>query len=366
MKRECIALWGTGKKAKEIMKNYALVENMIQIVGIIDNNEENWGKQFGVHIILRPEQIHELEFDKIVIATNRYFGEIKEQLLHNLYIPGEKIENDLYFAKMKLFYKYQQSENKEIKQILDYLSNNPFKAFNYPFAEVYDNMAVEPVYDDKTGLYYVIHQGKRMYMMRRLNTKDKVTEYYRNICMEQDKDSPHIYLDESFQIDKGAVVLDVGVAEGNFSLEVIEKASKIYMVEADKDWIEALNYTFAGFKDKVVIINAFASDYSAYGTFKIDDLISEPVDFIKMDIEGSEIDAMKGAENLIRGSKKIKCAICAYHNDYDEVMIKKIAEDYGLSHTHTSGYVFFSGGVKQRYISPMLRRGIIRCWKEND
>lgn len=40
-----------------------------------------------------------------------------------------------------------------------------------------------------------------------------------------------MYLDEDFQVEEGDVVLDVGVAEGNFSMEIIERASKIYLFE---------------------------------------------------------------------------------------------------------------------------------------
>ena len=158
--------------------------------------------------------------------------------------------------------------------------------------------------------------------------------------MEQDIESPHHYQDDSFRVNQGDTVLDVGVAEGNFSLDIIDKASRIYMVETDKMWIEALGYTFYEYKDKILIINAFVSDISDENSYRLDDLIDEPLDFIK------------------------KCAICTYHNDNDETDIKKTVGNYGMSYETTRGYMYFPYEITQRY-QPTLRRGVLRCWKGN-
>ena len=48
-------------------------------------------------------------------------------------------------------------------------------------------------------------------------------------------------------------------------------------------------------------------------TVALDELLKgKKVTFIKMDIEGSELMALKGAENIIK-SQKPKLAICVYH-----------------------------------------------------
>lgn len=55
-------------------------------------------------------------------------------------------------------------------------------------------------------------------------------EYYRGISIEQDICSPHRYFTDDFSVPNNAVVIDAGVAEGNFSLSIIEHVKKyIYL-----------------------------------------------------------------------------------------------------------------------------------------
>ncbi|MDR1916614.1 MAG: FkbM family methyltransferase [Synergistaceae bacterium] len=63
------------------------------------------------------------------------------------------------------------------------------------------------------------------------------------------------------------------------------------------------------------IINGRSSETVKEGhSARMDDLLDgKRVTFIKMDIEGAEMNALKGAQNIIR-SQKPKCAICVYHN----------------------------------------------------
>ena len=73
-------------------------------------------------------------------------------------------------------------------------------------------------------------------------------------------------------------------------------------------------------------------------TLSIDDFVSESklprVDFIKMDIEGAELKALKGAERTLR-SFGPRLAISVYHRDRDFMDIPNYLESLGL------GYRFF-------------------------
>ena len=113
-----------------------------------------------------------------------------------------------------------------------------------------------------------------------------------------------------------------------------------------------------------MIINKYITSINAGKFATLDSLIEEPVNFIKMDIEGNEWDALLGAKNIITCSGNIKCAICIYHQDFDEIIVKDIMNKYGLSCSTTKGYMWFPYGERQTYISTKLCRGIMRGVKK--
>jgi FkbM family methyltransferase len=78
-------------------------------------------------------------------------------------------------------------------------------------------------------------------------------------------------------------------------------------------------------------------------TVTIDSSINSKIDFIKLDIEGAEIQAIKGAQRVIHNFKP-KLAVCVYHNQKDFIeipsLILKINPDYKLYLRHYSQGIF--------------------------
>jgi len=70
---------------------------------------------------------------------------------------------------------------------------------------------------------------------------------------------------------------------------------------------------------------------------KLDDIVDSPVTYIKLDIEGAEYNAIKGAEKTIIKYKP-KLAICVYHNQSDfwrvPLLIKQFRSDYKIVLRH--------------------------------
>ncbi len=185
----------------------------------------------------------------------------------------------------------------------------------------------------------------------------------------QHEKSPHRYFTDACQLEKGAIVVDAGGAEGDFALSVIDIVSKIYIVECEDCWMEALQQTFAPWKEKVIFVKRFLSDKSDEYNITVDEMLDgQSIDMIKMYIEGAEKKALRGAKQTFANSKDIKAIICCYHNDEDCDVITDILKNYGCKTEVSNGYMFFEASIDNPLNSetPRLRRGVVRGKKEYD
>ncbi|MDD3239372.1 MAG: glycosyltransferase [Lachnospira sp.] len=266
-------------------------------------------------------------------------------------------------VRIKMIDKYQDSDDVEIKEIVDYLrTKREVDNFNSKFKDEYLGREYKVYEDSEKGMHYVLLHGKRMYLKKKQTMYDMMNYSY-SVTMEQDIESPHRYLDDSFQVEQGDVVIDAGVAEGNFALDIIDRVKHIYLVEGDPEWLEALTYTFAPYQDKVTIVPKMLCDKASEETTTIDAIMAEkPVNFIKMDIEGSEEAALIGAEHTLQNSNHVKCAICSYHRSGAENRIKEVLHKTGMKTSTTKGYMFFREDAES-YEKLELRRGIVRGYK---
>lgn len=251
--------------------------------------------------------------------------------------------------------------DKEQKDVLDYLLHNPITTFPYDFNKSYVAQSINVHMDEKLGLKYVLHEGKRLYFKRKW-TIDEIRVAYNSLQIEQDVNSPHRYLSLDFSVCDNAVTVDVGAGEGNFSLSVVENASKLYLFEADNEWIEALNATFQPWKNKVVIVNKYVSDTDTNTHVSLDAFFKEEkIDFLKADVEGCELQLLQGASNILFSQKDIMVAMCTYHRQNDAEMINQALTQYGFDTKFSKGYMFFF--LDSPPVPPYLRKGLVRAVK---
>ncbi|MEL7588193.1 MAG: hypothetical protein AAGU19_15905 [Prolixibacteraceae bacterium] len=261
------------------------------------------------------------------------------------------------------YYKnHPEALSPEIESVLNYLKTNTIAIFPYSFQHDYHQEDVE-VYDDaETGLRYVLLDGKRLYFKRRWGKK-KIQKLHNILLKEQDIQSPHRYLSEQFRFNEGDLLIDAGVAEGNFALTVVEKASKLILFEPDREWLEPLEVTFAPWKDKVVIVNKFIGDLNGPMHTTLDELVS-PVGtgmFIKADVEGAELSLLKGATKILTQQRDLKIAICTYHREKDEKELTEFLSQYKFEISPSAGYMLPIFDKKMK--APFFRRGLIRAKK---
>jgi len=155
------------------------------------------------------------------------------------------------------------------------------------------------------------------------------------------------YFPSFMKLDKDEIFVDCGAFDGDTALvynqlmfELFGEGGKIYAFECDKSNVEKLIKNTSHLKNIEVIEKGCWSEkktlfFSNEGTSgslisdegqfhidvdSIDNVVQDRVSFIKMDIEGAELEALKGAKNTIQKYKP-KLAISVYHKQEDLITI---------------------------------------------
>ena len=266
------------------------------------------------------------------------------------------IKNPKLYKKW-LSYKFYFLFNKpktELEQAQYEWSKKGISMYPYLWEKEYLKINYEVFTDETNGLRYVWHNNKKLYFKRSYD--DYGMGIYRSLLIEQDSRSAHKYVDNYEEL-KGKSLLDIGSAEGIFALDTIESVEHAYLFECEEEWIEALEATFAPWKDKVSIIRRYVNDFTDENNITIDDFISQNnIDniFIKMDIEGFERKALAGSKKTFASDKNIEGAVCVYHLPDDIDFIKGYLVENNCKTTITKGYL---------YMAYEFRKGVIRFKK---
>ena len=264
-----------------------------------------------------------------------------------------------FLLRKKILQSFKNNKDKGIKKITDFLDKNPLEIFPYNFIFNYKENDIEVYFDDDKNLKYTYLFSKKLYFPKRWS-KSRIRKSLNQLLIEQDLQSPHRYLTDTFNINENSIVVDIGCAEANFSLEIIEKVKHIYLFEANDKWIIPLKTTFEKYKEKVTIVNKKLSNYDSENTVNADRFFKEKkINFLKIDVDGNEKEVMSGLSNIIENSKQMQVALCTYHsqNDYNKYSDYFKKNNYYVE--HSNGYTVFYWDKNLSY--PFLRRGLIRA-----
>ena len=313
--------------------------------------------------------LKKLQFDKIVIASRGNILLIHDMLAYGYGIGDDNVVSDseylIYIKIIGDFYagRYDYIQDPEIEQTVRQIEA----------ADKFDTWCgycpkpgekYEVSWDDEFSFPYVMFEGKRMYLPRNYNfMAENGRQYAVGLESEQQEGSPHTYITDDIYIKEGDVVVDAGVCEGNFAIKYIDKVSKLYLIECDPVWIDPLTLTFRDYLGKIVFCQKYLGNVDDENTITLDSLVRDGrVDFIKMDIEGAEIDALNGAEKVFRNNN-IRCSICSYHKHDDERHIRDILRSYGYTTGTSHGHMIFPFD-REKFLWSELRHGIVYGKKE--
>jgi hypothetical protein len=249
----------------------------------------------------------------------------------------------------------------EFKAAVAYLKNHPLSVFPDSFTDKYNFKDIEVFKDSVKDLLWVNHEGHRLYFKRSYNVTT-VKLLYNGLLAEQDPESPHRYTAKGFELQQGDVLLDVGSAEGIFTLSNILLLKKAYLFEREPEWVEALEATFGPWKDKIEIISKFVSDVNDAENICIDTFLEAKQDvptMVKIDVEGAEDRVLKGMEGTIQQHHP-DIALCTYHKQHDFNKFDTYLTQRGYTTSTTKGLMFFLS-PDEMLSPPFFRKGLLRA-----
>ena len=234
------------------------------------------------------------------------------------------------------------------------LKNYIIKGGHYPLMKCMNFREVISI-TKKEKFKFVKYQNKEYAYPLHFNDS-LCTENLNAILNEQiNPESPHKYIPND-EIEKDWIIYDLGTAEGYQAKQWSKIAKKIIIFEPSKEQSECLLVTFEKEieANKVKIINLGLSDKEKIIDYREKELKLMDLDsaikkyslpypnYIKVDIEGEEIDFLKGAKKVLKNPTMKRIDICVYHRPKDYIQIPKILSAYkGIGH-FSEGLIVFN------------------------
>ena len=304
-----LVLFGASKRGEEAL-GVLLAEN-VRVECLCDNDPAKWGNYIRGVRVVSPAELSRFPVNKTNVAiTSMYVQEIASQLrsLGFSRIYHYFIDNEVFIDHYRPEFILEKSAR--LESLLNILEDNESK-------KVLLNL-----------IKYRLTMTQSMF--RRIGDE--------SICFTD------YFPEDLFSLTDNEILVDAGAYNGDTIAQFLKKTGykfkKIYAFEPDTyNFQELHDFIFGkGLEQKVTIekIGLYNDNtmvpFSNNGTMwsgilpdgidlvsvvKLDDFLgNDPVTVIKMDIEGSEKEAILGAVNVVV-SNKPRMAICTYHKARD-------------------------------------------------
>lgn len=305
-----IVLYGMGNGADMIIEELKKLE--IEFADIFASDEFVRGHSFHGKTVLKYSQVKEKYDDFIILMTFAVHDRKTLDKIRDIKSEHELLSPTVPIAGKGLF-------------TLDYIARHE-KEFDEAFDLLVDKKSKKAFCD---VLNFKI-SGKPEYLFSCESEKSEV--YDKILCLSQNEK-----------------IADLGAYDGDTIREFLcytdGRYDKIYAFEPDGKNFKKLQSKTSQLEN-TVLFNAAAWSENTLLSFskkagrnsrKSDegekvqalalDNVLEEVSFIKMDVEGSEEEALKGAEKLIKKCKP-KLYVCAYHRNSDAFLLPKLIHSF--------------------------------------
>lgn len=318
------------------------------VEGFVSFDQDEKMTSLDGHPVYDMMNIYNLSWDVAVYAyPDEDFETIRARLIRLNMGTDDQFKNVEWLLQQLMIKKYEDFKDPAIQATIEYWKTNKISVFNQHI-DARKAQLNEIFYDE--DLPYILFKTEgggrhKMYFPEKYCEVFVVggKKIIGDILGEQQPTSPHLYVTDKHKVHAGDIVIDAGVCEGNFALRYIDICSKIYLFEPDEKWQEPLRRTFKDFQDKVEFIPKFVSDVTEGRNITLDDALPDLRGkniFLKMDVEGAEPRALRGAKNLLTNNK-VRASVCTYHNADDLVKVKSIFQSFGYKTSTSAGYMVF-------------------------
>ena len=336
------------------------------IAGIVSLDLEEKLTSIKNYPVYPLSEILNLSWDAAAFACDQdNFNDFAPKMVDMGIGTREQFKNYYWLLQQLMIKKYEDCADPAIQATIDYWRTNDLSVFNQHIPA--DKGTGDRVFfDSECDLPYIYFKTvggdyRKMYFPRNKKFSERNGEkFLLNLMEEQLPTSPHLYIKDNHKVCAGDIVIDAGVCEGNFALRYVDLCAKMYLFECEPIWLEPLNQTFKNYRGKVEIIPRFVSNVTDDKSITIDDALGDLRGeniFLKMDIEGAEPLALRGAKKILTNNK-VKASICSYHNAEDLIKIKSILQSCGYRTATSAGWMIFIYDPKI-FDTADFRKGIV-------